>query len=191
MPFQRELRDLAFVPRWSIVRVARTQSVAEHSYYTAMYAGQICDFLGLATYKPFAVWQALWHDAEECFTSDIPGPVKHELLDEIKSQATIAAKMTSRFGLEWIEPKALTPEYVTMTDFIVKVASLVDDALFLAGEIQRGNKATQAAMRNVMERLHQTLEEPHVLRAKWDDLIKVLDDAILHEMNGTSIEPDA
>jgi hypothetical protein len=112
-------------------------------------------------------------------------------LDEIKSQATIAAKMTSRFGLEWIEPKALTPEYVTMTDFIVKVASLVDDALFLAGEIQRGNKATQAAMRNVMERLHQTLEEPHVLRAKWDDLIKVLDDAILHEMNGTSIEPDA
>jgi 5'-deoxynucleotidase len=192
MPFQRELRDLAYVPRWSIVRVAKPQSVAEHSYYTAVYALQIARLVRWeANWLPL-VEMALWHDVEECFTGDMPGPVKHELYGK-EARSAIINKMTARFGIEWVaDTPAYTPVGLHQAQQIVRVASLVDDAMFLAGELQRGNEACHAAMHSVLQRLRSAWIE---LPGEGTDIEqsktwRTVADAILHERNGYSVEPD-
>jgi 5'-deoxynucleotidase YfbR-like HD superfamily hydrolase len=179
MPFQRELRDLAYVPRWSIVRVAKPQSVAEHSYYTAMYAYQVADLIEWKGDRYVLILMALWHDVEECFTGDIPGPIKHRLID-MKANDAVCAMMNSRFGSEWSYfPPDGSPQ-------IIKVASLIDDAMFLAGEIQRGNEACRAAWMHVMPRLQKAWAEMEPNCTK----LSIVTDAIMKETYTHSTEPD-
>jgi hypothetical protein len=122
----------------------------------------------------------------------MPGPVKHELYGA-EAKSAIARKMVARFGVEWLgESLAYTERGNLEAKQIIKVASLVDDALYLAGELQRGNEACHAAMHSVLIRL----------RAEWVKLPGEeggLDDnprwrkvanAIIHEKGGTSREPD-
>lgn len=192
MPFQRELRDLAYVPRWSIVRVAKTQSVAEHSFYTAMYALQVARMIRWDGNFLALMEMALWHDVEECFTGDMPGPVKHELYDE-HAGAVIAQKMAARFGMEWVgQPPAFTERGNREAKQIIRVASLIDDALFLAGELQRGNEACHAAMHSVLYRLRANWSELPGETVPLDDNEhwKVVAQAIIKERDGHSVEPD-
>ena len=42
-------RVLQHVPRWAIIRTLRQQSVAEHSYYVAIYATAIAKLLSMRT----------------------------------------------------------------------------------------------------------------------------------------------
>lgn len=190
MPFQRELRDLAYVPRWSIVRVAKPQSVAEHSFFTAIYSLQIARLIHwVAEYAPL-VELALWHDAEECFTGDAPGPVKHTLYGP-ESGGVIARMMTDRFEAEWMGPSiAYTPQGYKEAKAIIRAASLVDDALYLMGELQRGNEACHAATHSVIKRLKKAWlalpGEQEVKDQAWD----ILRISLMRERDGYSVEPD-
>ena len=40
-PFALAWRDMAYVPRWVILRRHRQQYLAEHSYFVAIYAQQV------------------------------------------------------------------------------------------------------------------------------------------------------
>ncbi len=135
--FERELRDLAYVPRWSIVRVAKPQSVAEHSFFVAMYADMIAELINwrYRGNRENLIRAALWHDVEECYTGDIPGPTKRELFVDSHFEEVVAAGNTARFDDQW--KIAVEPEEKR----IIKAAGLLDEVLFLAGELQRGNKA--------------------------------------------------
>lgn len=65
------------VKRWHIVNTATTQSIAEHSYLVAIIAMYLCAELGGDEKEchETAVW-ALFHDAVEIRTGDIPTPAK-------------------------------------------------------------------------------------------------------------------
>lgn len=188
--FERELRDLSYVPRWSIVRVSKPQSVAEHSFYTAMYAYQIADTIGyryrgdVEGCREKLLLAALWHDAEESFMGDMPGPTKHRLMG-MEAKDKIVASLNRRFGSQW-------SYFITAEERrIVKTASLLDDAMFLMGEIQRGNKACEAAKDSVMVRLRKSWFElpahQDMLTTMWNTVILP---AIKREATGTSTEPD-
>ena len=76
-PMDPQMRTLSYIPRWSIIRTTRTQNVAEHSYYVAVYTKQICDWLDVEPdEKAKLVWMALMHDVDEMITGDIPTPSK-------------------------------------------------------------------------------------------------------------------
>lgn len=190
MPFQRELRDLAYVPRWSIVRVAKPQSVAEHSYYTAVYALQIARLIHWEGNWLPLVELALWHDAEECFTGDAPGPVKHRLYGP-ESGGVIASMMTDRFEGEWMGPStAYSPQGYKEAKAIIRVASLVDDALYLMGELQRGNEACHAATHSVIKRLREAWAGLPGDQLPRDNAWVQLREALTREREGHSVEPD-
>ena len=65
------------VKRWHIINTAASQSIAEHSYLVAIIAMHLCKDMGgeLAEQQECAVW-ALFHDAVEIRTGDIPTPAK-------------------------------------------------------------------------------------------------------------------
>jgi len=171
MMFERELRDLAFVPRWAIARVIHRQSVAEHSFFTAIYTYQIMQLLDKSPSMQL-IMGALLHDLEECFTSDIPGPTKRAIVDKSKKDPFLNQELTARFDIN-----TLPHDYSRDIDFIpfINVASLLDEVLYLAGEYQMGNESISYLYDNSFTRLKEAWyllpASEKVLQEKWTVLI--------------------
>lgn len=140
---ERELRDLAHVKRWAIVRTIRDQSVAEHSYYVTMYANDIASYLGLDESVQLTILKkALWHDVDEILTGDIPGPHKKKIVDREKAKTFFQSAMGAIFG-----QRAHRDGYEPDTDAhrthliaaILKVADLMEAIHYLEEEETMGN----------------------------------------------------
>lgn len=145
---ERELVDVLFVKRWSIVRTLMPQSVAEHSFLVAHYANDICTYLGVDKDLHLAVLQyALWHDMDEQFTGDLPGPNKRGLLEAIGPDAK--SKWDARLktwtdrvfdnALERSGGKLGPKDAVTLL-LVVKTADWLEAAVRMATEDQMGNR---------------------------------------------------
>lgn len=72
---------LRFIARWSLMRQALPENVAEHSFDVALLTHALCtiahDVFGREIDTDRAVTLALFHDVSEVITGDIPTPVKH------------------------------------------------------------------------------------------------------------------
>lgn len=145
--FERELRDLSHVHRWSIARLIKPQNVAEHSFYVTHYAVQICQLLGIGDENFYAavMHYALWHDVDECFTGDIIGPVKRSVQDKDKFDLYKAKGMAERFNY--------VPDPSDDIKSIIKCADLLDEVLYLSGEMQMGNNSVGSFRENALHRL--------------------------------------
>lgn len=173
--FEREYRELSFVPRWSIARLLRRQSVAEHSYYVALYAHQMALTLQLEPHEVMAVTvAALYEDLEESFTGDIPGPSKRSMLyDKHRFYEWCTGMVEDRFGVfggnMWWAAKDETVGY------ILKAANLMDEVAHLSTELQMGNKAAMPMWLNSFNRLRAALgnlQKIHpILAHKVNDLL--------------------
>lgn len=148
--FERELTDVVFLQRWGIVRTIRPQSVAEHTFLVAHYANDICVLMNFPERLHLAVLQyALWHDVDEIFTGDQPGPNKRGLLDAVGPEASgrWSAKMA-----EWMERafKYLNlrnggkhePDDAYAIKLVVKAADWLEASVKMATETQMGNQCT-------------------------------------------------
>lgn len=75
------------VRRWSMVQMHREQSVAEHSFNVMVIAEAIAQFIKESVSYSYLdkdlmrEW-AMYHDAEEYWTTDIPSPIKATLRSE-------------------------------------------------------------------------------------------------------------
>lgn len=148
--FERDLRTLSFVPRWVITRNIHTQSVAEHSFYVAVYAGQLAEYLDFEGNMGDLYHAALWHDAEECFTGDIPGPAKRHMFDI--SLTPRQQQLWVRDGLSLRFPGQMRPVTYEMR-LILKVANLLDEVFYKATEIQMGNHGAHHSLYLSRDRL--------------------------------------
>lgn len=71
---------LRYVNRYSTCRVLYQESVAEHSYYTTLYALVIASWLiekGAKVDLGRVAFRGVVHDLEECLIGDIPRPFKY------------------------------------------------------------------------------------------------------------------
>lgn len=156
MAFEFELRDLSFVPRWSVVRLLKRQNVAEHQYYTAIYALQILDLLGPETRETWTdrvraqvLSYALVHDLEESYVGDIPGPVKRAIIGHGELGDLIEAENEARYP----SLAKYTVEVTAITAAVVKVASLMDEVMLLIQEERMGNRLLLHVGENSRNRL--------------------------------------
>lgn len=81
-PFYAHLSRLRFIKRWGLMRNAVEEDVAQHSWEVAVLAHALAviarDVLGKSAIDPNAVaTRALFHDATEAITGDLPTPVKY------------------------------------------------------------------------------------------------------------------
>lgn len=185
--FEREYRDLAHVPRWTIARTIRAQSVAEHSYYVTLYAFQIAGLLlGWGGERLMLLMTyALHHDIEESFTSDLPGPTKRTLREgrEKEWDMWVDRMVVERFHNCWHRPIDSEKDIIA----VLKVANLMDEVMFLCGELQMGNKAIKHMLQRAENRL---VDAWYKLPAPANDLqiwfVEHLLGAINRETNETS-----
>ena len=73
---------MRYIARWALMRNTRTENVEEHSYEVAVLAHALAlirrDILHLPTPEPDrCAVAALYHDASEILTGDLPTPIKY------------------------------------------------------------------------------------------------------------------
>ena len=96
--FYALLGRMRYITRWGLMRNSFSENIQEHSYQTAVLAHALAlirrDILGLPTPDPDrCAVAALYHDASEILTGDMPTPIKYynpEIKDAYKQVERIA-----------------------------------------------------------------------------------------------------
>lgn len=151
--FKGRERIAAEVHRWSTMPRIKEQSMAEHSFYVALYAMHLCDFLKLPLPRRYPIVQwALIHDMPETVTSDIPGPVKRQVTNH-RQMEVLEKKIFEELGSSyWPYPEAQTRD-------IVKAANLIDEIFYIHSERVMGNGYLAKVWDNSWARMEAALNK--------------------------------
>jgi 5'-deoxynucleotidase len=164
---------LRYIERWSLMRNVVKENVAEHSFHVALLTHILCT-IGNEVYghnipTDQIVSMALFHDATEVFTGDIPTPVKHHN-PKILSNFREIEQLASERLLDMI-PEALRNVYEPLIDAkshsyadlkkYVKAADLLDAYLKCVTELSAGNKEFGSAKKQIESSI-QALNMPEL-----------------------------
>lgn len=162
---------MKYIGRWGLMRNAIPENVQEHSHEVAVFAhalgvirrdvfGMDCDVNALAT-------SALFHDASEIFTGDLPTPIKYHS-DEITT-AYHEVEHLAVSKLIAMLPEALRPAYTAAltedpesdTYKLVKAADKLSAYVKCMNERRAGNDEFRAAEQQTRAALER-MELPEV-----------------------------
>ncbi|MFE5318827.1 5'-deoxynucleotidase [Paenibacillus sp. NPDC056579] len=165
---------LRYIERWSLMRNIVKENVAEHSFHVALLTHVLCTIANTEFNRQLPtdriVSMALFHDATEVFTGDIPTPVKHHN-PKILSNFRDIEQMAAERLLDMIPPK-LRPAYEPLIDTkaagldpelkrYVKAADLLDAYLKCVTELSAGNKEFGSAKKQIEQSISK-LNMPEV-----------------------------
>ena len=173
-PFSALLARMKYITRWSLMHSTRAESLSEHTCDTALLAHMLCliarRYTGTPCRPKTVAVAALYHDAPEIITGDMPTPVKYAnaaLRDAYK--ALEAESVRSMTGLlpeelgEEISP-FISGELLTAEEKRLLKAAARLSALIKCMEEQRsGNHEFDAAF----AQQKVALEAMHCPEADW------------------------
>jgi 5'-deoxynucleotidase len=150
------------IARWSLMRNSSPENVQEHSHMTAVLAHALAvirrDVFGRPCDPGAAAAAALFHDAGEIFTGDLPTPVKY-LTPELTSAYRSAERDAAARLLSQLPPE-LRGSYLPLltggdaeTRAIVHAADKLSAYVKCVEEERAGNREFLLAARQTRERL--------------------------------------
>lgn len=160
------LGRLRWIRRWGLMRNAIEENVATHSWEVATIAHALAlirnrHFGGSADVDRIAT-AALYHDATEVITGDLPTPVKYHSKTMREAFSTIEHKAEGEL-LELL-PESLQADfapYIREADWndevkiLVKAADRLSAWLKCQAELQAGNKEFEPASVQLLRRLQE------------------------------------
>ncbi|MFB0842618.1 5'-deoxynucleotidase [Paenibacillus oleatilyticus] len=165
--FLAYLYRLRYIERWSLMRNVLKENVAEHSFHVSILTHVLCtianEVYGKQVPTERAVSMALFHDATEVFTGDIPTPVKHhnpKILSNFREIEQLAAERLLDMIPEPLR-HVYDPLIVAKKDAdpelkkYVKGADLLDAYLKCVSELSAGNREFATAKKQI----EQSIEE--------------------------------
>ena len=170
LDFLLDIRSLMTVGRFSVYKCHFREDVAQHSYYTTLYAMVLADLerrRGTSVDVERLMRMALLHDAEEARTGDIHHPFKHQ-------DAAFAEVLDSR-AFEWFGkvlsglPPDLAEEYMALRKAereastegeLLKAADKIEALLWAYEEYLLGNIHVRQAL--IVEDILSKLEQIHL-----------------------------
>ena len=172
------LSRLKLISRWSLMRNTHPENDAEHSLQVAMIAHGIAllgrDRYGRKVNPEHVLSLAVYHDATEVMTGDLPTPVKYwspELRGAYRRLEDLSADRLLGLLPEEMRP-AFTPYLKQEAGYerdIVRAADKISAYIKCLDEQRAGNPEFDYAARNI----HRTLEEIEYPEVK-DFLLEVL-----------------
>ena len=149
------------ISRWSLMRNSSTENVQEHSHMVAVIAHALAvirrDICGIRCDPGICAAAALFHDASEIFTGDMPTPVKYfnpDIMAAYKQVESIASqKLLSTL------PEELRPSYSPLLDTdgdvktIVKAADKLSAYIKCLEELKAGNDEFRNAAEQTIGKL--------------------------------------
>ena len=168
------INRMRFIQRWALMRNSYTENIQEHSHQVAVLAHALAvlrneKFGGQVDAGAVAV-AALYHDAAEILTGDLPTPVKYsgEALKnaykalEQQASARICALAPQPVQAPLLE--AMTGSGLTAREkSILKAADKLSGLIKCMEEKQSGNLEFESAARAQLK----ALEEMHLPEADW------------------------
>lgn len=166
-PFFAYIARLRYISRWGLMRNTDRENVQEHSHMVAVLAHALAvirrDRFGGAIDPGQVAAVALYHDAPEIFTGDLPTPVKYAngaIQAAYKAvEADAAARLTAML------PPELQPAYASLLaepdpeiQALVKAADKLSAHLKCLEELKAGNREFQSAA----QQTRQALEAYHL-----------------------------
>ena len=170
-PFYALISRMKNITRWSLMRNTFSENVQEHSHMVAVIAHALAlyrrDVLGLPALPELAAAAALFHDATEILTGDMPTPVKYhspgitDAYKQIERQAGdrllagLPEDMRRDYG------RLLSPDEETAR--LVKAADRISAYIKCVEELKAGNQEFASAARQTRERISAM----HMPEADW------------------------
>ena len=171
-PFYAMLSRMRYITRWSLMRNTFSENIQEHSHQVAVLAHALAlirrDVLGLDADPERCATAALFHDASEILTGDLPTPIKY--YDTGIRDAYRAVERTSCEKLLSMLPPALQAgvraplfESDETVRPIVKAADKLSAHIKCIEELKAGNLEFEAAARQT----RKALEDMHRPELDW------------------------
>ena len=152
---------MKYISRWGLMRNSVQENIQEHSHMVAVLAHTLAvirrDVLGADCDPGAAAVAALYHDAPEIFTGDLPTPVKYcnpEIRDAYKAvEAVSADKLLSMLPTELRPAYApwLREDYDPSLRALVKVADKLSAHIKCVEEVKAGNNEFRQAAGQTLE----------------------------------------
>jgi len=156
---------LRWIKRWSLMRNAIHEDVATHSWEVATIAHALAVIHNhlntdvLDAHKMAAV--AIYHDASEVITGDMPTPVKYH--SNAMRQAYKGVERKAQHELLALIPDALQPDFQTVLleeklpetyQILLKAADRLSALLKCRAELRAGNREFEQAEQDISKRLY-------------------------------------
>ena len=166
-PLSALLGRMKYITRWSLMRNGRPETLSEHTADTALLAHTLCLIAkhctgtGAALRPGVVATAALYHDAPEILTGDMPTPVKYKN-DALRSAYKAVERESARVmaSLQPEELRAETEAYLTgsvLNDAerkVLKAADRLSAIIKCIEEGQGGNREFEAAREQQLAALH-------------------------------------
>ena len=163
-PFFALISRMRYITRWGLMRNTFTENVQEHSHMVAVLAHALAlisrDVLGEPADPDRCAAAALFHDASEILTGDLPTPIKYDNPD-IQSAYKQVEAVSCRKLLSML-PEALRPSYeplLTESDAdvrkIVKAADKLSAHIKCLEELKAGNQEFASAAKQTRKALEK------------------------------------
>ena len=166
-PFSALFSRMKYITRWCLMRSTRPESLSEHTADTAMLAhtlcliGRHCTGTGAPLRPEVVATAAIYHDAPEILTGDMPTPVKYK--NDALRTAYKAVEHESARVMASLQPEELQAEtQVWLTGSvlndaerkILKAADRLSAVIKCIEEDRGGNREFEAAYAQQMAALH-------------------------------------
>ena len=173
-PFSALLARMKYITRWSLMHSTRAESLSEHTCDTALLAHLLCliakHYTGTPCRPEVVAVAALYHDAPEIITGDMPTPVKYKndaLRTAYKAvEAESARAMASLLPeeLQGVEESYLTGAVLNDAERrLLKAADRLSALIKCTEEQRSGNHEFDAAL----TQQRAALQAMHCPEADW------------------------
>ena len=171
-PFYAMLSRMRYITRWSLMRNTFSENIQEHSHMVAVFAHALAlirrDVLGLEADPDKCATAALFHDASEILTGDLPTPIKY-YNPAIRTAYKQVEKVSCEKLLSMLPPELqegirepLFESDETVRP-IVKAADKLSAHIKCIEELKAGNSEFEAACRQT----RAALEDMHLPELDW------------------------
>jgi 5'-deoxynucleotidase len=149
------------IDRWALMRNADRENVMEHSYMVAVLAHALAvirrDVFGGIISPEMCAAAALFHDAPEIFTGDMPTPVKYHDDEMISAYKRVEETAVNKLTLSL--PDKMRPEYEALLNDggevrdLVKAADKLSAYIKCIEELKTGNEEFRSAAETTLKKL--------------------------------------
>ena len=161
-PFSAMLARMKYISRWGLMRSSRTESLCEHTADTALLAHTLAlisvSIYGTQVRCETVCVAALYHDASEILTGDMPTPIKY-FNPEIREAYRKVEEVADQKLLAMLPPE-LRPIYENIlrpadaeVEELVKAADKLSAHIKCLEELKAGNEEFRQAARQTAEAL--------------------------------------
>ena len=171
-PFYALLSRMRYITRWGLMRNTFSENIQEHSHMVAVLAHGLAlirrDILGLEAEPERAAVAALYHDASEILTGDLPTPIKYynpRIKEAYKQVERVSGEKLLRLLPEQLQESyaPLIYEEDERVLAIVKAADKLSAHIKCSEELRAGNQEFASAARQT----RQALEQMHLPELDW------------------------